>query len=176
MSSDTIALASMIVAAVAMLGTFWQAVVAKRAVQAQVMLGIEQHSISIDFSRGIDLIAELLPYSDFDDFRAAVLEPDRRAIYQAVSFLNFCAHLSRRGLISRQAVWDLYFWSYKVCDEKIPSWWLEGVRKSNPRRFLTFEAMCIQIARIPTTDIERFDRRRRISVPMSKKSPTDRDA
>ena len=39
-----------------MLGTFWQAIVAKRAVQAQVMLGIEQHSINVDFSSGMVLI------------------------------------------------------------------------------------------------------------------------
>lgn len=35
MSSDSIALASILVATAAMLGTFWQAIVAKRAVEAQ---------------------------------------------------------------------------------------------------------------------------------------------
>jgi hypothetical protein len=168
MLSDSIALTSILVATAAMLGTFWQAIVAKRAVQAQVMLGIEQHSINVDFSCGMDLIAELLPYSDYDAFLAAVSKSDRRAIYQAVSFLNFCAHVSNKGLVARQAVWDIYFWSYKVCDEKLPSWWLEGVRRSNPRRFLTFQAMCIEIARIPASDIDRFDQRRGVSVSMSK--------
>lgn len=168
MTPDSIALASILVATAAMLGTFWQATVAKRAVQAQVMLGIEQHSINVDFSRGMELIVELMPHSDFDAFLAAVSKPDRRAIYQAVSFLNFCAHVSNKELVARQAVWDIYFWSYKVCDEKLPSWWLEGVRRSNPRLFTTFEAMCVEIAKIPAVEIDRFDQRRGIPVPMSK--------
>lgn len=167
MTPDFIALASILVATAAMLGTFWQATVAKRAVQAQVMLGIEQHSINVDFSRGMDLIAEL-PYSDFNAFLAEVSKPDRHAIFQAVSFLNFCAHVSNEGLVARQAIWNIYFWSYKVCDEKLSSWWLEGVRRSNPRRFFTFEAMCSEIAKVSAFNIDCFDQRRGISVLVTK--------
>ena len=168
MSNDLIALASIVIATAAMLATLWQGFVAKRSAQAQVLLAIEAHSIDIDFARGIDLIAELPAYKSFDEYVLAVPEADRRAIYHTISFLNYCAHLSQKRFVTRQHIWDLYFWSYRVCDPKVRSWWLRGVRRSNPRRFLTFEAMCIEVARVSDAEVVRFDQKRGLTAPVSR--------
>lgn len=168
MSSESIALASILVATAAMLATLWQGIVATRSAQAQVFLEIEKHSIDIDFALGMDLIAELPAYKTFDDYALAVPESDRRLIHQAVSFLNYCAHLSQNGFVSRQHIWDIYFWSYRICDTKVSSWWLKGVRRSSPRRFLTFEAMCAEVASISDAEIIRFDQRRGITALASR--------
>lgn len=172
MSSDSIALASMQVTTAAMLAALWQGVVAKLAAQAQVLLAIDKHRIEIDFARGIDLNVELPEYKSFEAFVQAVPEPDRRLIFQAISFLNYCAHLSQKGLVTLQYIWDLYFWSYRVCDSKVRSCWLRGVRKSKPRRFLTFESMCIEVAKVPDTDVVRFDQHRGLTAPISRASTT----
>ena len=176
MSSDTIALVSMVVAAAAMLATLWQGVVAKRAAQAQVLLAIEQHSLDIDLGHGIDLIAELPDYESFDEYSRSVSQSGRQTIFQTVSFLNYCAHLSNKKLVSRQYIWDLYFWSYRICNAKVRTWWLRGVRKSNPRRFLTFESMCIKVGGVTDAEIVRFDQKRGITAPLSQPLPTERDA
>lgn len=176
MSSDSIALISMIVAAAAMLATLWQGIVAKRAAQAQVLLAIERHSLDIDIAHGTDLIAELPDYGSFEEYSKSVSESDQRIIFQTVSFLNYCAHLSSKNLVSRQYIWDLYFWSYRICNSKVRTWWLRGVRRNNRRRFFTFESMCIEIARVTDAEIVRFDQKRGITAPLSQPLRTDCDA
>ena len=160
MSNDIIALISVLIAVAALLLTLWQNILTRRAAEAQVFLTVEQLGIDAAYREGIIAIASLKSYDDFDQFSVSESQETQRLIFQTVEFLNFAAHLADKKYLPRQTIWDLYFWGYRTCNQKLIPWWVEGHRRKHPRRFSTFERMCKRVGSISNEAIAAHDMKR----------------
>jgi len=159
MLSSVIALVSMIIAVVALFLTLWQNIITRRATQASVFIQLEQFAEDFGYSNGIEIISSMKKYDSYSEFCALESEETKKLIYKTVNFLNYCAHLVYSKYIPRQRIWDIYFWDYRICEKLLP-WWLDGVRKGNPRRFVTFEKMCKTVNKISAEAIIEWDNKR----------------
>ena len=162
MLNGVVALVSVIIAVIALLLTLWQNIITRRAAQASVFVQLEQFGEEFGYNRGIDIISSLKKYDSYSEFCALETEETKKIIYKTVNFLNYCAHLAYQGYIPRQRIWDIYFWDYRICGNKLIPWWLDGVREDNPRRFVTFEKMSKTVCKISNDAIIRWDRKRGI--------------
>ncbi len=160
MSSEIISLISVLIAVAAVLLALWQNFLTRRAVQAQVFLTVEQQAKEECYADGIAMISSLNTYDNFDTFASSETKETQTLIYETANFLNFVAHLVEKGFLPRQTAWDVYFWGYRICNDKLLPWWLEGQRRKHPRRLATFERMCKRVGRISDQAIEEFDQRR----------------
>jgi hypothetical protein len=151
---------SLLIAVAAVCLTLWQNVLQRRAAQAEVFLHMLEQSLSYDVANGMNLLIALKDYDTFEAYESSEPPPNQEAIYKVVDFLNNTASLVEEGLIPRQAVWDLYFWSYRVAHEKLMPWWLAGIRKrSYFQRLPNFERMGDQVARVSLEQIRQHDER-----------------
>jgi hypothetical protein len=157
MSNEVVALISVVIAVAGLFLSLWQNVLTRRAIQAQVLLTLKDLAIEASYPDGIEATINLKSYAGFDSFAKAEPEKTQEVIYSTVDFLNFAAHLVEGKFLPRQTVWNRYFWAYRTCNEKLLTWWLEGQRRSHPRRFSAFESMCQRVSSVSDEAILAFD-------------------
>ncbi|MFN8466327.1 MAG: hypothetical protein U0X20_12290 [Caldilineaceae bacterium] len=156
---DAAAIVSAAVAIAAILIAIWQTRLTRRAVQSQVLISLKQMADEIHYFSGIAVISGLPHYDDFDTYLKEVPEESQRAIYHTVDFLNYVAHTVSDGFLPRQIAWNYYFHGYRLCNENLMPWWLEGVRRDRFQGFTHFEKMCRQIGAISDYTIEQRERK-----------------
>jgi hypothetical protein len=158
---DTVAFISVMIAVVAVLLTLWQNILTRRAVQSQVLLSIMALAQDSNYTKGMPVITNLKDFDSYDEFISSESEETQKLILDTVSFLNFGAHLVEENLLPVQSLWNSYFWAYRISNDKLLTWWLEGQRESFPRRFSTFERMCRKVASISDQAIRDYDAKAR---------------
>jgi hypothetical protein len=153
MPGDIVATVSAVIALAALAITLWQNTLTRRAMQAQVFLTLKQLADAVPYDEGLDAIATLNDYNTYEDYLATEPVERRQLINNTIKFLNYAAHLANKKYLPRQHIWDLYFWGYRIARQKLCPWWLEGVRKNEPRRFTRFESMCERVSAITDRQI-----------------------
>ncbi|HEY1387347.1 MAG TPA: hypothetical protein VGF38_02290 [Ktedonobacterales bacterium] len=143
----------------AFLFSAWQNSLTSRAIRAQSFVNLLALENDSGFQKGILAITSLKPYTSFAEFDAGEDMETKQAIYDAVVFLNFMAVLGEEGYLHIQDAWDVYFWSYRKCFEKLLPWWLEAYRAHQPNVFPSFERTCRVTSLVTTAQIAAFDRR-----------------
>lgn len=129
-----------------------------RAIRAQSFVNLLALESDLGFQKGIRAITSLKPYTSFADFDASEEQETKQAIYDAVGFLNFMAVLGEDGYLHIQDSWDVYFWSYRQCFEKLLPWWLDEYRISQPNVFPSFERACRVTSLVSPTQVAGFER------------------
>jgi hypothetical protein len=160
MVAELVSLISILIAVGALVLTLWQNILTRKAHQATALMSLEQLGIDRNYNQGIELIYGLMNYEDFTSFKQTESEATQSHIFNMVDFLNFAAHLVESGFLPRQSLWNLYFWTYRNCSQKLLPWWLEGQRQNNPQRFAAFERMCWEVGNVSEEAIRNFDARR----------------
>lgn len=132
-----------------------------KALRAQAFLSL--HSLELlgrgqQGIDGIEAIASLLQFSNFADFEREVHEEQRKAIFDAVSFLNFVAVLGEEGYLDIQDAWEVYFMAYRRAYENLLPWWLAEHRKYQPHVFPSFERASLVIGEISQDEIDAHTR------------------
>jgi hypothetical protein len=157
--SEILAFLSVIITSAALFATLWQNFLTRRSLQASVFITLEQLGEKFGFDEGIDAIYSLKNYNNYEDYFYSENPETKKLIYKTVKFLNYCAHLSYSGFIPKQKIWNLYFWGYRICEDKLLSWYLEGVRETYTLRFSNFERMCREIGSISEDSIKAWDKK-----------------
>ncbi|HKS69349.1 MAG TPA: hypothetical protein VJQ45_02950 [Ktedonobacterales bacterium] len=129
-----------------------------RAIRAQSFVNLLDLEIQSGFQRGMLTIASLNKYTSFEEFDQHETVESKESIYNAVVFLNFMAVLGEEGYLHIQDAWDVYFWSYRVCAEKLLPWWLAEQRRYQPNVFPSFERACAVTSLVSPEQIVDFDR------------------
>jgi hypothetical protein len=161
MSNEVLVAASLLIATTAILLTFWQNFLQRRATQAQVFLHLLDKSGDPEVADGLELLATLPSYDNYQAFLSAESAEAQTKIYRTIRFLNSMANLVEDGYLPRQKVWNLYFMDYRIAHRKLLPWWLDGLRKdSYPQKFSNFERMSYAVASISDEDLRRFDRKK----------------
>jgi hypothetical protein len=135
----------------------WQNTLTSRAIRAQSFVNLLELEIEAGFQQGIRAITALPPYTRFVDFEVGESAETKQTIYDAVVFLNLMAVLGEEGYLHIQDAWDVYFWSYRKCHEKLLPWWLEGHRATQPSVFPSFERSCVVTSLVTPAQIAAFD-------------------
>lgn len=161
--SEIFAFLSVIITAAALFATLWQNFLTRRSVQTSVFITLEQLGEKFGFDEGIDAIYSLKNYDNYEEYFYSEQPETKKLIYKTVKFLNYCAHLTYSGFIPKQKIWNLYFWGYRICGQKLLSWYLEGVRETYPLRFSTFERMCREVNNIDYESIIAWDKKQGIN-------------
>lgn len=158
-----IALISIVIALIAVLLTLWQNFLTRKAVQSQVLLSLKQLSSEADYFGGMREIIALKDYHTYTDYLQNEPEDIRKKIYDTVDFLNFVAHLVEDNLLPRETAWHYYFHPYRICNKKLVTWWLAGVREEHFQGFTGFEKMCTRIGSISEESIRKREEKYRQS-------------
>lgn len=164
MQTEILSGISVIMALAALLFALWQNLLTRRTLQAQIFLSLRQYGEKAGYSKGIQTIYSLKDYESYNEFANNEDESVKHIIYETVNFLNYTARFSAKKLLPRQYIWDLYFWGYRTCYEKLIPWWLDGIRTQTPRKFNEFEKMCKIIGEISISGIHRFEKRHGHSI------------
>jgi hypothetical protein len=69
------------------------------------------------------------------------------------------AVLGEEEYLHIQDAWDVYFWSYRRCHEKLLPWWLAGQRINQPNVFPSFERACKVTSLVSVEQMVAFDKR-----------------
>jgi len=156
MISYVITFASLMFGLLAISLTVWQNLITRHALRAQSFLTLHGLELNSSYYEGVRAIATL-NYSDFETF--SMSEKSQREIYMVVSFLDFVAILVEDRYLMRQNAWDIYFWAYRICNDKLLTWWLAGQREHTNQSMLFsgFERMCWQVRQISPSDSQKFD-------------------
>jgi hypothetical protein len=151
-----------LISVVGIMGAFlfsaWQNSLTARAIRAQSFVNLVALEHDSGFQQGILAITALKPYTSFAEFDEAEDQETKQAIYNAVVFLNAMAVLGEEGYLHIQDAWDVYFWSYRKCFEKLLPWWLESYRVNQPKVFPSFERACSVTHLVTASQIASFDR------------------
>lgn len=130
-----------------------------RAIRAQSFVQLLQLETEAQFQDGIRAITDLREYHNYKEFETEVPDEKKELIYRAVVFLNFMAVLGEERYIQIQDAWNVYFWSYRLCYEKLLPWWLAEQRVHQPNVFPSFERACNVIWQVTDKQIRSFDER-----------------
>jgi hypothetical protein len=158
MFADYATAVSLAIALAAVFLTLGQARLSRKALQAQSYINLEALEVETGYRDGMRTITTLNHYDSYDAFRADTADAQKteERIYNAISFLNFVAHLVDEGYLSRDAAWRIYVYNYRSCVEKgILTWWLPAWRQNHPGDFTLFERMCAIIQRTDLTGWEK---------------------
>ena len=136
-----------------------QNAITSRAIRAQSFVQLLDLEIQSRFQEGILAITKLPVYQSYTEFDARESPATKQAIYNAVVFLNSMAVLGEESYLHIQDSWDVYFWSYRICKEKLLSWWLAAQRIGQPNVFPSFERACNVTALVSDGQIAAFDGR-----------------
>ena len=129
-----------------------------QAIRAQSFANLLGLEIQSKFQEGMLAIASLSNYSHYDDFLGGEDKETQAAIYNTVLFLNHMAVLGEEEYLHIQDAWDVYFWSYRICFEKLLPWWLDGQRTKQPNLFPSFERACMVTNAVSSELIKGFDK------------------
>ncbi len=143
----------------ALSGSTWLNVLTSRAIRAQSFVDVLDLEIQSEFQKGILAVTALKDYTNYEDFDENELTDTKEAVYNAVVFLNFMAVLGEEGYLHIQDAWDVYFWSYRTCSEKLLPWWLAEQRVHQPHVFPSFERACSAIMLVNVHLVSKFDKR-----------------
>lgn len=103
----------------ALLFAAWQNFLTSRSIRAQSFVNLLVLENDSGFQQGIRAITSLKSYTSFAAFDAGEDRETQQAIYDAVVYLNAMAALGEQGYVHMQDAWDVYFWSYRTCFEKL---------------------------------------------------------
>jgi hypothetical protein len=143
----------------ALLFSAWQNSLTARSIRAQSFVNLLVLENDSGFQHGIRAITSLKPYTSFAAFDAGEDPETKQAIYDAVVYLNAMAALGEQGYVHMQDAWDVYFWSYRTCFDKLLPWWLEGYRATQPSVFPSFEHACRVTHLVTAAQIARFEKK-----------------
>lgn len=143
----------------ALLFAAWQNALTARSIRAQSFVNLLVLENDSGFQHGIRAITSLKPSTSFAAFEAGEDPETKQAIYDAVVYLNAMAALGEQGYVQMQDAWDVYFWSYRTCFEKLLPWWLDGYRATQPAVFPSFERACRVTHLVTAAQIARFEQK-----------------
>lgn len=164
MENEVLGITSLIIALLALLFSLWQNLLTRKTLQAQIFLSMRQYGEDAGYVKGVQTIFSLKNYENYAEFVSNEDENVRDIVFKTVDFLNYSARFATQGLLPRQYIWDLYFWGYRTCFEKLLPWWLDGIRTQTPRRFNEFEKMCKTVGGISRSSIQSFEKKHRHST------------
>ena len=159
MLGQIVAFLSASVAVIALLLTLWQNILTRRAVQSQVLLALKELAKEADYFGGMAAIRALKSYDTYEAYLQSEPKGVQKTIYDTVDFLNFAAHLVDDRFLPRQTAWNYYFHAYWICNEKLLTWWLTGIRQERFQGFTGFERMCRRIGNISEETIAKHEAR-----------------
>lgn len=149
MDSNLLAFISLAISIVTILVLTWQTYLTRRALQYQGYLGIGEFAKNTNISEGIYALNSLPPYTDYQTFLQTETPERQQAIYGTVSFLSAIAHLVNEGYLDKYQAWSRYFFSFRLCYDKLYPWYIQGIRNTRyggeEIAYATFEAMCVLV-------------------------------
>jgi hypothetical protein len=150
MQFDSLVVLSLVVSISAILLTLWQTLLTRRALDFQAYLGLETLQKSHSLSDGVRAIRTIPNYDDYKTFLNTESLETQQAIRDTVIFLNAIAHIVNEGFLGKYRVWRRFFFTYKLCYEKLYPWYIEGLRDTRYEgeniAYATFEGMCLLVA------------------------------
>lgn len=160
MPTEVITAVSLLIAVTAVLLTLWQAVLQRRASQAQVFLHMLDQFNGDDVYDGCVSLYALPTYDTYELYERTESAETQRRIRKLVEFLNDTARLVKSGYLPRQKVWDIYFMVYRTAYRKLLPWWLQGERQGTyAQRYIAFENMCLEVASVSEKHMADYDRK-----------------
>jgi hypothetical protein len=123
-------LAAALVAALALVFAYLQIRLVHRTLEADTFTKIQERASEIPLSETIDFINGL-SFSDYDAYLKdkGISDRQRERVRAVADFFNDIAHLARDGYVNDLYPMQLYYPSVAVCQRKLSTWWLDGVRK-----------------------------------------------
>jgi len=155
MSSEIVALISVVIAAIATYLALKQTELNRKAMQAQTFVTIVNTARDIKFSRGMDIIRSLR-YENYDEFKESEPTEVQAHIREIVDFLNDLRHMIKHDYLTEEHVLNIYFVSIIACSERLLPWWLEGFRREHGNKYYyyNFEQLCESVKRMGEKRLE----------------------
>lgn len=149
MASNFLALISVVISITTILVVTWQTYLTRRALQFQGYLGLESFAEGSSLREGIRALNSLPPYTDYQTFLQKESAETQHVIYDTVQFLSSVAHLVNEGYLDKYQAWSRYFFSFRVCYDKLYPWYIQGLRNmrygGEEIAYATLEAMCVLV-------------------------------
>jgi hypothetical protein len=140
---------TILVASITAIVILRQVIIARRVLEFQAYLAIENTLQHRSLMNGMKILRSLPQYTDYRTFIEKETPETQKILYDTVYFLNNIAHLVNDGHMNRSQAWSNYFLFFRECYDKLYPWYIQGLRNeifnADKIAFLTLERMLVLV-------------------------------